>query len=67
MEQAQKAPSPAAWDESTARFCNFMLITGRSDDAKRLFRQFVEQEKTRSQAAQSHTDTSAAKPSPTQT
>ncbi len=50
MKDDDGALPPADGDESMAQFCNFMLQTARTDEAKRLFRQFVEHERTQSPA-----------------
>jgi hypothetical protein len=65
MRHEDKALGPAVWEASMTRFCNFMLMTARSDDARRLFQQFVAHEKGQSLVSQNRTAPSATQPSPT--
>ena len=65
MQQEEKPLWPEAFDADMAGFCNFMLMTARTDDAKRMFWQVVAEQKARALADQSPIGTSVRKPSST--
>ena len=47
FEYEREVLYPTAWDAPLARFCNFMIITARSEDGKRLFRELMADDRTR--------------------
>ena len=63
MKPGKELVCPMAWEDVTmTRFCSFMLSTARTQDGKRLIRDFVAHERTEALAAHGSTEPSTTKP-----
>jgi hypothetical protein len=60
----EETAQSASWVTSKTRFCNYMLNTARTSEAKLLFRSLAEGERVRYTDERSRTEAPAASPLP---